>query len=355
MPKRIKPKEAVSPTFFLQVMNHWSTPGIAGAVVALSLLVLCSGPWGITLGVGALFTGAMFSAARLFTPDPVKNKNVKQLTFPAPVSYGYAAHDFLSLIYGVTESNFKHVHLPQNPSDNSPIIAVLNEVMDKGYWGAELHAFYLGEVFGVPLKGMNYSKNEAYSRPLYELSSSHYEAITLINKQRGHWTTKMGQEEWDNPGGGDCLFYAISLGLVRLIQQEGSNSFLLKKWQELDPELGLQAQMLEIFVTEKNPKQNKEACVLWERLQMSLRKIVAKHMVTRVMQEAETAISNDTSDSKNAAGYLQEHSHIFREFSSRGSVGAENLFHGFDRKASGFKLDSASLSVLVSGSVEAKP
>ena len=47
-----KKTEDISLTFFLQVMNHWATPGAAAAVVALSLFLLCSGASALMLLVG---------------------------------------------------------------------------------------------------------------------------------------------------------------------------------------------------------------------------------------------------------------------------------------------------------------
>ena len=120
-----KKADDISPTFFLEVMNHWATPGTAGAVVGLSLLLLCSGPWGITLGVAALFTGLMFSAARFWGSSTRSQK--KSNTFsPRILFHSEPVSDplekFLELLYGVDPEQLYSISVDTAIDPDSPLI-----------------------------------------------------------------------------------------------------------------------------------------------------------------------------------------------------------------------------------------
>lgn len=74
----------------------------------------------------------------------------------------------------------------------------------------------------------------------------------------------------DNPGFGNCAFYAFSIGLVHLIQHENAykKRQLFNHWLQLDPAIGtLWALMTECEI-DKIPKE------LLDKLQFSLRRIV---------------------------------------------------------------------------------
>ncbi len=80
----------------------------------------------------------------------------------------------------------------------------------------------------------------------------------------------------DNPGGGDCLYYAFSLGLIDIVQkqaQEGSTE-LFDAWLRLDPTLQHEV-LLKVDIKKPNQK-------FWERLTDQLRHIVYQQKVNEL-------------------------------------------------------------------------
>lgn len=73
----------------------------------------------------------------------------------------------------------------------------------------------------------------------------------------------------DNPGGGDCAFYAFAIGLVDIIQDEAiaNQTSMFSRWLALDPQIEtLYLELIECDVTKADP-------ALLLQLQRSLRKI----------------------------------------------------------------------------------
>jgi len=290
--KRAKKKtEPVSPTFFLKVMNHWATPGIVGAVVGLSLLLLCAAPLGIALGVSAFFTGAIFSALRFFgsssktykkpkekpkeTPkDKPKNKPkdkpkdkprkrpISSSRLPQPTLQALTLPDFefdtlenfLCLLYDVSPYMLKTMQVNAAIAPHSSLIDSVNEIKNNGVWGTALHADYLARLFGVHCDGvMVDAKTQLHGRAKFstlealpggnwsftgERESEYLDAVRLINHGNGHWTTLLGRrpasgeddarEYLNNPGEENCFFYAFSLGLARAIFKNNSSTKSIK-------------------------------------------------------------------------------------------------------------------------------
>jgi hypothetical protein len=358
MKRSKKQPEPVSPTFFLEVMSHWTIPGVVGAVVGLSLLFLCSGPWGITLGVAALFSGAIFSAARFFGSNTVAHKKPrtskrsreKETTksVPYPVPDSDPLERFLSLLGGL--------------DSNSPLIKSINKIKTIGESGTELHVDYLARLFAIPYRVVGVSGdvrvddfgNVSHFNPGKSdaIQSGYTNCIQLINHGGRHWTTMFGKEpvvgETDtrnyinNPGGGDCLFYAFSLGLARLLCKDVQDASALEKsalfqtWRTLDPRMAKTsaAKALYQLGKENNPLNHMIICKNWSFFQRSLRDLVAKSMCEQLTHEGASALNayqqiqanpkNQSKGNELVIIKLFDENPLYREF---------NMLYNLDKKA----------------------
>jgi len=363
--KRSKKKpEPVSPTFFLEVMNHWTTPGVVGAVVGLNLLLLCSGPWGITLGVAASFSGAIFSAARLFGSNTVAHKKLRtskrsrnnekifapRVLFqpesepepvPNPISDSDPLEHFLSLLYGVGPELFRSMRSDVMIDNKSELILCINQIKTAGSWGTELHVDYLARLFFIPYRVVGVSGNarvDDFGMVSHldvgksdGIQSGYTNGIQLINHGGGHWTTMFGKEPvlgeletrkyMNNPGKGDCLFYAFALGLARLICEEIRDvhaleeSGLFQAWRTLDPRMTQAgaAEALYQLGTEDNPLNHHVICLNWRLLQHSLRDLVAQSMCKQLTHEGALTLEAYQNIHENQADPMDK-SPLYKEF-----------------------------------------
>ena len=376
---RTKP-ESVSLTFFLEVMNHWTTPGVVGAVVGLSLLLLCSGPWGITLGVAASFSGAILSAARFFGLNTVAQKKPRtsspsreheriltpQVLFqsepvPNPVPDFDPLERFLSLLYGVSSDLLKSMRSDVVINATTPLIKCINQIKSDGSWGTELHVDYLARLFAIPYRVVgvsghvhinNFGNVSSFSAGKSDgIQSGYTNCIQLINHGGKHWTTMFGIEPVvgetetrnyiNNPGGGDCLFYAFALGLARLICEEVQDistleeSALFQTWGRLDSKMrkvGVAEDLYQLG-TEANPFNDNVCVSKWMPLQQSLRHLVTKYMCEQLIHEGALALEayqniHANQESKNENNKLItelfDKSSLYREF---------NMLYNLDKKA----------------------
>lgn len=271
--KRTKNKtEPISPSFFIKVMEHWTTPGVVGAVVGLSLFLLCSGSLGLALGVSAFFTGAIFSSVRFFGSSPEKYKvpkekfkeNAKEqpnVNFKLNSKKQYRSSlraspsvlraltsantgidslaFFLCFVYRSVPAMLRRMQPHVEVDHASRLITCVNKIKQDQEWGTDVHAGYLARLFGVHCEGVTVAlKARLHSRAKFSTlqvipggdwsfnaERKHEYAVELINHGNGHWTTLSGcqpaagekdtRDYLDNPGKGGCFFYAFSLALAR--------------------------------------------------------------------------------------------------------------------------------------------
>lgn len=380
-----KKPESVSPTFFLEVMNHWATPGVVGAVVGLSLLLLCSGPWGITLGVAASFSGAMFSAVRFFGSNVAAQKKpnssnpsrgnkrtfvprvlfpIEPASVPVPNPVPDSLERFLCLLYGVGSETLKSMRSDVNIDAESSLIKCINQIKTVGSWGAELHIDYLARLFGIPYRVVWVSGDarvDDFGDVVHldpgksqRIQSGYTDGIQLINHGGGHWTTMFGAEPvvgqpetrnyMNNPGGGDCLFYAIALGFARLICEDFQDitaigeSALFQTWRKLDGNMTQQyaAEALYQLGMEINIHTFNNISFLnnWKIFQQGLRGVVAKSMCEQLTVEGALALEAYQHIQANAGNQdvkdrliiaLYDSSPLYKEFDMLYNIDKRNI------------------------------
>jgi hypothetical protein len=371
-----KTTDSISPMFFLQVMNHWVIPGIAGGVLGLSLLLLCAGPWGIALGVTLSFSGMMYSAARFFgarTSSQVHTQHLfasdskDSIYPPSPVGSPTPTLDvdslerYLTLLYGVAPELLAQMqtHVAINP--HSSLITGVHRIRTRHHWGTELHVHYLSRLFDIPYRVVKVSgrvRVDAFGHVAHfnpgktdrnQLRGSNY--IQLINHGGTHWTTMLGTEPvvgeleqrtyLNNPGGGDCLFYAFSLGLAKYMcydvssAKEMKQSALFKQWRELDPVMKERGRATAFFNLGKacSPWEDVRLHAAWDTCQQSLRRLVAEYMEQQLMKEGIIALKiyqsmhanqDESRTRERCIVELYNKSPLYREF---------NLLYNLDKKA----------------------
>jgi hypothetical protein len=139
--------------------------------------------------------------------------------------------------------------------------------------------------------------------------------------------------EIDNPGGGDCGFYAMAIGLIDVIQKNtyDKDDEILNKWQQLDPKMfanndinSIKQQILEIDLTQlKKYPHTYQKNALYE-LQMSLRRVAA----ARYLLDMETKISRQKDlDNAGEGGTVLHTSHALIRFAAlvQGIIHPKNL------------------------------
>lgn len=344
----------ISPAFFLQVMGHWSMPGIAGAVLGLSLLLLCSGPWSITLGVSTLFTGLMFSAGRFFGVNTTTQKTQKIRTkkinsaSPSVLSEPDPLEAFLCLLYGATPEELNVMPTGADIAPDSRLIACVDEIKKDGQWGTELHLHYLAHLFCIDYACVRVSEDKQMydaggvsglnPKLLDQQSFKEVKTVQLINHAGLHWVTMFGDAPrpnaketrvyLNNPGEGDCLFYAFSLGLGRLMCEGIKGIDALKKTRLFNIWLGLDKNINVHGVCEailglgqsRNPMKDDNIKQVWFYFQRSLRYLVANHMVEQLKVEGTHALVAYQEIQKNRANeheiltILFGGSPLYREF-----------------------------------------
>jgi|GEM_PF-1850318 len=368
--------DGISPTFFLDVLGHWVTPGAAGAVVGLGLFLLCSGPWGIALGVAASFSGVMLSALRFFSSStPSKNKTkhtshhpITAKTFSpkiilprAPVLDSDPLERFISLLYGVDSKLLKSIRTDVVVDTHSPLITGVKNIRVAGAWGTELHVHYLSRLFGVPYRVVRVSGNvyvDAFGHVSdlnpgktddIQLMCTRY--IQLINHGGVHWTTMFGKEPVvgeaenrqyiNNPGGGDCLFYAFSLGLARYIchdmttAKELEVSSVFQAWCKFNPGMREPNRAKALFAlgTVSPLQYNRGLYSYWNIFQQSMRNLVAAYMCHQLKYEGIAVLQTyqyihanqwDGIKTNGLVNNLFAQNPLYREF---------NMLYNLDRKS----------------------
>lgn len=364
--------EAISYAFFINSMNHalahWMTLGVVGALFCVGVVAMFTGPIGMALGVGAMVLSGLLMWGHFQAQPTVPTQSEADEAFARPRRIrrvrkrreaaartedlglsGDEQLDFLALAYGVLPSKLAEVDVEQPLPATSRLLQTLRQVERNGFWGGDTHAYYLAHAFNVAV----YSRARA-GRAFYDTLPFNTEAdqrIDLINRGRGHWLTTVTatnpvgvstRQTWDNLAGGDCFFYAFSLGLARIMKQEfaestagDASSKLFDHWCELDPTMKALKQEVRTFVEKDNPRVNKSEHLTWGRLQRSLRHIVSDILCRAAREEAGDAARKYKAEPEGRAWrvaldgcHMQkvEGSHIYREFSTRGLAGQESLF-----------------------------
>jgi len=372
-----KETDDISPTFFLDVLGHWVTPGAAGAVVGLGLFLLCSGPWGVALGVAAAFSGVIFSALRFFssnTPSQNKTKHtshhpIKAKTFSpkiilprAPVLDSDPLERFIYLLYGVGSERLKSIRTDVVVVDtHSPLITGVQNIRVAGTWGAELHVHYLSRFFGVPYRVVRVSGNvhvDAFGHASdlnpgktdeIQLMCTRY--IQLINHGGVHWTTMFGKEPVvgeeenrqyiNNPGGGDCLFYAFSLGLARYIchdvttPKELEVSSVFQAWCKFDPGMRESSRAKALFAlgTVTPLQHNRWLHSYWNIFQQSLRSLVAAYMCHQLKHEGIAVLKTYQNIHANQWDGVKTNGLLIDLFDQNPLYREFNMLYNLDRKA----------------------
>ncbi|MDF1827421.1 MAG: hypothetical protein P1U39_03990 [Legionellaceae bacterium] len=370
-----KTTDSVSPMFFLQVMNHWATPCLTGSVLSLSLLLLCSGPWGIALGVGVSFSGMIYSAVRFFgsrkssqalTQQPFSPESKLSIYPPSPVGSSTPVLDvdslerYLTLLYGVEPELLQQMQTQVMINPHSPLITGVYRIRERYHWGTELHVHYLSDLFDVPYRVFTVSGGTRGDASGYvahfnlgktdcnPLEGLNY--IQLINHGGIHWTTVLGTEPLvgeeeqrtclDNPAGGDCLFYAFSLGLAKYMchdvssAKEMKQSAIFQRWRKLDPGMKERGRATAFFNLGKaaSPLKDVRLHAAWDACQRSLRHLVADYMGKQLIAEGGIALDSyqsmftnqDTSPTREQCVIeLYNQSPLYREF---------NLLYNLDKK-----------------------
>jgi len=376
MKRAIKKNDDLSSTFFLQVMHHWATPGVVGAVVGLSLFLLCSGPWGIALGVGALSTGLMFSAVRWFGTATASDTKIQTEPIFAPCSdlIPDPLERFLCLFYNVTPELLQSRSLEVAIDSDSPLIACITKIKSTGTWGTELHVHYLSKLFNVKYALVDtFNKSIKSVGPASELNlrvlsaqaQNDIKAVQLINQNNVHWLTLVGdgplagkedsRQYFNNPGGGDCLFYAFSFGLAQYMCKDISmahdlqNSELFQRWCQYDPEMKHEICVTNFYKlgVSEDPLRDDSLRPAWAFFQRSLRHLVANYFLDQLREEGRQVLEHyqniqTTSEHKDQIlGCLLEVSPLYREF---------NMLYNVDKRAGAADLATNIFSDLYSRS-----
>jgi|TARA_R110002126_G_scaffold110918_1_gene248317 hypothetical protein len=377
MARSKKEKNDISPTFFLDVLGHWVTSAAAGAVVGLGLFLLCSGPWGIALGVSTSFSGVMHSALRFFSSSaPSKNKTkqtshhpIKAKTFSAkiilpraPVLDSDPLERFISLLYGVDSELLKSSGTDVLFVDaHSPLIAGVQNIRVAGTWGTELHVHYLSLLLDIPYRVVRIPANvrvNALGRVSdlnpgktdnIQLMGNHY--IQLINHGGVHWTTMFGKEPVvgeeenrqyiNNPGGGDCLFYAFSLGLARYIchdmrtAKELEVSSVFQAWCKFDPGMrdSNRAKALFALGTVSPRQYNLTVYSYWNIFQHSMRSLVAAYMCHQLKHEGMAVLKAYQNIHANQWDGVKTNGLVNNLFAQNPLYREFNMLYNLDRKA----------------------
>ena len=120
----------------------------------------------------------------------------------------------------------------------------------------------------------NVASDPALTKP------THTEPVSVVDK------------DLDNPKGGDCLFYAASLGFVRMVQHEAIsknprlNRQLFERWHRLDPSISYE-QLSRFNIARPDRAE-------WDVLQQSLRNILASIRISEMQRvKAEAVASGD--------------------------------------------------------------
>ncbi|MDF1683570.1 MAG: hypothetical protein P1U36_02830 [Legionellaceae bacterium] len=376
MARSTKETDSISPTFFLQVMNHWATPCTVGAVVGLGLFLLCSGPWGIALGVATSFSGAMFSALRFFSssvPPEYRAKHIPVLQRKAkifsprilspfePVLDADPLEQFLFLLYGVNSARLKSTRMDVAFNRRSPLISSIQKISFSGSWGTELHVHYLSRFFRVPYRVVRVSGDlKVYAFGYVSdlnpgktdrLQLRNAYCIQLINHGGVHWTTMFGKEPVvgevenrkyiNNPAGGDCLFYAFALGLAKYIcheartSQELEQSAIFKAWCASDSVMSepRRAEALFKLGTVKDPRKNVISHDDWNIFQQSLRRLVARYMCDQLKYEGISALRTYKNIHKNKKNDIETNMLIINLFEKNPLYREFNMLYNLDKKA----------------------
>lgn len=372
-----KTTDSISPIFFLQVMNHWGTPGIVGSMLGMSVFLLCSGPWGIALGVTVSFSGLIYSAARFFGGTPVKSNNSLQyfphserratifsprsVSSPSSILEVDSLESYLFLLYQVEPPQLLCKQTNIRIDSKSPLITGIHRIQESHRWGTELHAHYLSRLFNVPycvvrVSGrvrVDASGHVAHFNPgkkdYNQLQGLNY--IQLINHGGMHWTTMLGTEPLvgeveqriylNNPGGGDCLFYAFSLGLAKYMchdvssAKEMKQSALFKQWRKLDPVMKERGRATAFFNLGKaaSPREDVTLHAAWGRCQQSLRCLVARYMHEQLIEESAIALDIYQKIHAKQPGLCSKNFYIAELYDKSPLYREYNLLYNLDKKA----------------------
>lgn len=108
----------------------------------------------------------------------------------------------------------------------------------------------------------------------------------------------------DNPGQGDCLFFALALDLVRIIHYEKLSSHVevaqrtFNIWKKWDPTIQYEDLMKFTYqeLTIHRFQKDSEAYQLWNKLQYSLRRVLGSYQIHRLLPLVENASQSITPD-----------------------------------------------------------
>jgi len=142
----------------------------------------------------------------------------------------------------------------------------------------------------------------------------------------------------DNPGRGNCAFYAFAHGLIHIIQTRPDHSPVLKRWLELDPSInGL------VEGIKKYSFHNQDRGLL-DQLQASLRTIGFQYRLSQLQKACKKATSPDYKELTETSEYGKFAALYFKD-SSDGSMDATfNEFAGSEKIKAAIELVRAQVA-----------
>lgn len=272
-------------SFFLKVMRYSFIPWLGGFIAFLggcllytalmSTLLTGLSFWAyvipavaIVVGI-ALIVGHLLAAYRTQTRIHTTPRSFKNTTTTIN-----------------KRSIFKPQATPNTPSKPT-IDKLIDQIQTTPIWGTTDYALYLCQKLKIPnptslnIKLCDQPEFNTY----HEVTLSPSLSFTLLNTG-WHWMTFLPKTKQaiNNPGAGDCFFYALSLGFAMDIVTH-QNQTLLQQWCQQDPKAAAILTLEQLQVLIDSPT---EADALWQKLQLSLRRVLANNL----KQDMQHSIAN---------------------------------------------------------------